>query len=332
MFKTSSTGNVVGADLDEDHVHSADRLPQTILGQRTVGDVEHEIGDERLLERRGEALDELGGQPADEPHRVRDEIPLAEMVEATRRRVEGLEEAVVDGRVRAGERVEERRLPDVRVARERDRRRRRARALLAPHGALHAEPAQASLQQRHTRAREPAVGLELRLTRAARADTAAESLQVLPHPPHARQVVLELRELYLKLALGAAGVLREDVEDQLRAIDDTCLQCVLERSLLRRRELLVHQEHVGTAARELRLELGELPLADERPRIRTIAVLDQLGYRVDARGAGELTELRELFSAVRAFREHAENEPALRLRPRLGIGLARCHRESVWPL
>ena len=245
--------------------------------------------------------------------------------------IERLEEAVVDRRVRAGERVEERRLPDVRVAREGDRRRRRARALLSPHGALHPETAQATLQERHPRAREPAVGLELGLTRAARADAAAESLQVLPHPPHARKVVLELRELDLELALGAAGVLREDVEDQLRPIDDARLQRVLERSLLRRRELLVDQEHVGAAARELRLELGELALADERPRVRAIAVLDQLGDRVDPRGAGELAKLCELFSAVRALREHAEDEPALRLRPRSGIGLAR-HRQSVWPL
>ena len=50
---------------------------------------------------------------------------------------------------------------------------------------------------------EPAVGLELRLARAARADAAAEPLEVLPHAAHARQVVLELRELDLELALGA---------------------------------------------------------------------------------------------------------------------------------
>jgi hypothetical protein len=44
---------------------------------------------------------------------------------------------------------------------------------------------------------------------------------VLPHAPHARKVVLELRELDLQLALGAPRMLREDVEDQLRPVDDT---------------------------------------------------------------------------------------------------------------
>ena len=74
------------------------------------------------------------------------------------------------------------------------------------------------------RACHPAVALELRLTRAARADAAAEPLEVLPHAAHARQVVLELRELDLELALGADGVLGEDVEDQLRAVDDPCVE------------------------------------------------------------------------------------------------------------
>ena len=55
---------------------------------------------------------------------------------------------------------------------------------------------------------------------AERAAAAAEALEVLPLPAHPRQVVLELRELDLELALGADGVLGEDVEDQLRAVDD----------------------------------------------------------------------------------------------------------------
>ena len=63
---------------------------------------------------------------------------------------------------------------------------------------------------------------------------------MLPHASHARDVVLELRELDLELALGADGVLGEDVEDQLRAIDDARRERVLEAPLLRRRQLIVH--------------------------------------------------------------------------------------------
>ena len=63
------------------------------------------------------------------------------------------------------------------------------------------------------------------------------------------QVVLELRELDLELALGASRVLREDVEDQQRAVDDARLQLVLEQLLLRRRELVVDEQHLGAARR-----------------------------------------------------------------------------------
>jgi len=68
---------------------------------------------------------------------------------------------------------------------------------------------------------------------------------MLPHAAHAWEVVFELRELDLQLPLGANRVLSEDVEDQLRAIDDTRLQRVLEHPLLRGLELVVDKEHLG---------------------------------------------------------------------------------------
>ncbi len=110
--------------------------------------------------------------------------------------------------------------------------------------ALLAQLLQAPPQERDPAAGDPAVALELRLARAARADAAAEPLEVLPHAAHAREVVLELRELDLQLALRADRVLREDVEDQLRAVDDARLQRVLERPLLRRLEFVVDEQYL----------------------------------------------------------------------------------------
>ena len=54
--------------------------------------MEDEVGEERLLERRGEALDELVRQPADEADRVGHQIPPPVVLEPPRRRVERLEE------------------------------------------------------------------------------------------------------------------------------------------------------------------------------------------------------------------------------------------------
>src|SRR4030095_6085034 len=102
------------------------------------------------------------------------------------------------------------------------------RPLLPARRAVLAHLLQPAAQQRDLPARDPARVLELRLTGAPRADactqrsgTAAEALEVLPHAAHAREVVLELRQLDLELALRGPRVLGEDVEDQLGPVDDS---------------------------------------------------------------------------------------------------------------
>ena len=251
------------------------------------------------------------------------------MLEPAGGRIECLEQAIVDRRLGSRERVQEGGLPDVRVSGQRDGRRARPYSLLPPRRALSLESAEPLLEERYPRASEAPVGLELTLTRASSPDAASEALEVLPQAAHARQVVLELRQLDLELALRAACVLREDVEDQLRAVDDARLQRVFEGPLLRRAQLVVDEQRFGVGVGERLLQLRQLPLPDERARIRVHAILDDLADRLDARRPRELRELAELVGRIRALREDGEKEPALRLRPGCGIGLARSHREIM---
>ena len=101
--------------------------------------MQDEVGDERLLERRREALDELVRQAADEADRVGDEVAAARRA---RSRASSGRASRTAGRrprrLRVGERVQERRLAGVRVAGERDRRRvaERARAFRCASRAL----------------------------------------------------------------------------------------------------------------------------------------------------------------------------------------------------
>ncbi len=60
---------------------------------------------------------------------------------------------------------------------------------------------------------------------------------------------------------------REDVEDHGRAIDDRDVRDLLERSLLRRLELVIAHDDVGAQARDLSSDLAGLPLADVRVRV-----------------------------------------------------------------
>ncbi len=183
------------------------------------------------------------------------------------------------------------------------------------------ELAQAVTKNRDPAAREPAVGLELGLAGAARADAAAEALEVLPHSTHPRQVVLELGEFDLELSLGGDGVLREDVENQLRPVDDARLHDVLELPLLNRAELVVDEKRLCVRLRERLLQLDQLPLADIRARLGMGPVLDELADRLDARGARELLELAELPLSLDPGCEHGHDEPALGLRARRRIRL-----------
>src|SRR5262249_20229080 len=155
---------------------------------------------------------------------------------------------------------------------------------------------------------ETAVGLELRLTGAARADTAAEALEVLPHAAHAGKVVLELRELDLQLSLGGGRVLREDVEDQLRAVDHACAERVLEETLLRGIELVVDEQALGPRLFEGLLHLVELALADVGALCGPAAVLDDGADRLDAGGPRELTHLGQLLVGIHALAQHCEYE------------------------
>src|SRR4029077_7671824 len=114
-----------------------------------------------------------------------------------------------------GERVQESRLADVGVPGQGDRRRLGASPRLPPRRPLFRQCLEALTQKSDSAPREPAIRLELALAGAPGADAAAEALEVLPEAAHPREVVLQLRQLDLELALGADGVLGEDVEDQL---------------------------------------------------------------------------------------------------------------------
>ena len=172
--------------------------------------------------------------------------------------------------------------------------------------------------------REPAVGLELRFARASRADPAAQPFEVLPHAAHARQVVLELGELDLQLSLRARRVLREDVEDQLRAVDHARVERVLEEPLLRRIELVVDQQALGARLPVALLDLLELALADVGPLGRSRTVLNDRADGLDARRPGELLDFRQLVVHIRTLSEHREDEPALGLRRTWN------HRSRLW--
>src|SRR6202042_1102286 len=102
------------------------------------------------------------------------------------------------------------------------------------------------------------------------ADAAAEALKVAPQPTHAREVVLELRQLDLQLALGAVRMRGEDVEDHRRAVDYRQAEPLPEVALLARAQLVVASDDIRVTRQRRSLRLGDLAWAEVRVRVRLL--------------------------------------------------------------
>jgi hypothetical protein len=88
-----------------------------------------------------------------------------------------------------------------------------------------------------------------------------------------REKILELGELDLPFAFTGAGPPREDIENQLRAIDDLAVEPLLELSELGWRQLVVEDDEVDTGFRARCRQRGRLAAADIRSGIRLGPVL-----------------------------------------------------------
>src|SRR5205814_2869710 len=204
---------------------------------------------------------------------------------------EGGEEDVFRQHGRIRERVQQRALSRVRVPDDRDDRHARAVALPAASSAVGAQPVDAVLEVRDPVADATAVDLELRLARSAAADAAREAGQRIVAPDQARQAILELRQLDLQLAVRAPRTLREDVEDELRAIDDAQRGRLADVTGLRRGEIAIEDEQVSVEGHRAHEDLLQLAFTDERARIDLAPPLQDRVEDLDAGGARELAQL-----------------------------------------
>ena len=256
------------------------------------------------------------------PDGVGHEVAPALVLVGAGRGVERMEQPLPHAHSRPRKGVQERGLAGVRVPRQRYLRDGRRLAALA-HG--RADPlgvSELALQRRDAVAGQAPVGLDLGLAGPPGADPPvhaprAKALEMRPQAAHAREVVFELCEFDLQLALRGVGVVGEDVQDHRGPVDDRHVQRRLQVALLARRELVVAGHEVGTRALDLLLQLGQLPAAEIPIRIGLGADLDELIGRGDAGGAKQLLQLGQRVLAVRRrARQRADRKGTL-TRPRV---------------
>src|SRR5690606_4517111 len=106
---------------------------------------------------------------------------------------------------------------------------------------------------------------------AGRAQAAALALEVGPAAHEARREVLQPRELDLQLAFGRARALREDLEDELRAVEDpaAAAERLLDVARLGGGELVVEHDEGRVQVLGRRADLGELAGAGVEARVGT---------------------------------------------------------------
>src|SRR5712672_3640057 len=88
------------------------------------------------------------------------------------------------------------------------------------------------------------VGFKFRLARTSGSDTTAETRQRRSGSHEPRQQVSQLGEFHLQLAFARPRAAREDIENQLRAVDHLSVDALLDLSKLRRREFRVEHDNV----------------------------------------------------------------------------------------
>ena len=141
----------------------------------------------------------------------------------------------------------------------------------------------------------PAVGFELGFTRTACADAAAQLRHLNSAPAQPRQHIFELRQFHLQLAFTGAGVLGENVEDELGAIDDPRVDDFLDIALLGCGEVVIEQKKIGRDRGGGARNLFQFALADQRGRIGLVAVLQKFAGDLRSRAGCERTQFVERF-------------------------------------
>ena len=135
---------------------------------------------------------------------------------------------------------------------------------------------------------QPAVDFQLLFAGAAQPDAALRlPREVRPHPLQARHLVFQLGQLDRQAGLVRLGPAGEDVENQLRAVEDLQPGGFLKVPRLAGAEIVVEDDHVGHFGVSQGGQLLHLSLAQIGCRVRGFAALGQLAYDVRAGGLGK---------------------------------------------
>jgi hypothetical protein len=116
---------------------------------------------------------------------------------------------------------------------------------------------------------------------------------ILRRSGQSRQLILQLRQLHLQLTFAGTRVPGEDIQDQLRPVDNSGWKFSFQVTQLRRGQVMVEQQQIGPGRGYHALNLLQFATADQRRRIRSRAPLNQRRSNLCTGAAGEFLKLRQ---------------------------------------
>ena len=259
---------------------------------RGVGDVDEKVGVDGFFERRPETGDEVVGQVANKAHRVAQKHGHAGSdLPAAGFRLQRREQLIGDKRVRLREVVHQCRLARVGVAHQPDAEFVLPRAHFAQFAGINGP--EFALQEAHAFLHDATVGFDLALARASRADPAAVAVEVRPHARQSRVGIFQLGEFHLQPRLGGAGVLGENVQNQLTAVEDLAEDHLFQRADLPRGQVVVEQHDVDFVLLNALGDLFRLARPDVHAHVGHLTLGDHFVDHHRARGLRQRTKLAE---------------------------------------
>jgi hypothetical protein len=155
---------------------------------------------------------------------------------------------------------------------------------------LPAQSFNGSADAAHPLANATAVGLQFLLARTAGSDTTAEPGKLRSGPSEPRQKIIQLGQLDLQLSLAAARVPREDVQDELGAINNATVRPALQIALLHGRELAVKDNQGRLACGGFGADLLQLASSNDARGINSVAHLKNAAGDNCSRAARQFSE------------------------------------------
>jgi hypothetical protein len=158
---------------------------------------------------------------------------------------------------------------------------------------------------------EPTIGFQLRLTRAAKTDTATLTLKVGPSAHQPRRQVMQLGEFNLQLALVTARPEGKDVEDQGHPVNHPASESTGEVTLLSGCQGMIKNDQICTLGLTGREDLVGLPGADKQCGIRAVPAATHHGHHHGASRCRQSTQLGLVRGLVSAQSQRDENRARL---------------------